>query len=318
MVLLAALVLSSTPQHIPDVVCFASTAEPSKNERSLLEAGYEAISRGALKLNLVVHRLDHFVFVRPVNLLQLESFAKRLDAIAALSHIAGRQEPIRVDDLTPSQRDGIWEFFKRSAYADVVGPVLQGSGTRLAVMRQDTIIAGDGRTSLRVTPMGKAIGFNEASLPRLDADKKRAYESKKRKEPALDLGNVISFHFITRQGSERNMEAVSKFSKHLEDILKKQNEEYAKARAQLLAAWPGPNLKPGDLLTSDPGFYGDAERDLQNNFRQAGFTSGGDGLAFLQRAKITDVQSDVYIGFMLDIGGRLEGRFISTKISRFR
>lgn len=307
--------LALAQQEQMPVTAFCYSQEPSPEIAKLIATTPTKLVLDADKLRLRVAKIGDNTYIYPANLWNLDEFQRKLDGVSALTRLGSSGKgTVNVADLDVKDREGIWELIKRGAIGKELAPVWKDPGLVLVLKRQDRVKLNLEGTehSVVVEKLG-AKPSTAVAIPSPPKSSKTIPEVVAKK----DRGHLLSFRYLTINTMEANLRAVRNFTDYLEEVLRKQNEDYKQARVKLLAAFPGDGLLSGSTLAGSPKLLDSLMDGFMATSKSKGFKSADEARLYLNQAKLGDVESDVFIGFYKASGGGLTGGFQSTKVSRF-
>lgn len=268
----------------------------------------------------MIVRTGRYTFLYPKTLYNIERFELKLKAIGLLAQIGSQgKDSLTMSDVPQQEKVALWEFFRKGGFADQLGPVFGRGSTKLVVRKQNKIsLTSGGRTitirdenALRSSPSTLAI-------PAATPEEVSAYKAAKAlSQDETDRGTSLSFRFLTKQGSVEGMEAIEAFSVHLQKRLQAQNEQYERARAQLMAAFKGVDPAIGSKFAANPSLMDTHGDHIIDRWSKNGFRSASEARAFLSECRVTSIDSEVYLGFYQRVGERIDSFYQSTKVLRF-
>lgn len=299
------------------VVVLAHAREPSAEVVRALEEGTFRTPSVSKRLGLIVMKDGPETWVRDAQLLNLEAFEARIRGLGLIAKLA---DPVAglldFKGLSQEERLDLWEFFRKSAYAANVGPLILRDDLRLRAEPVNWIVVSDGKREVTLSqssrPTAKAPALPDPTEAELAAFANRTKEESARLDPT-DRGERVSFRFFTTAPSLSRIRAMEAFGRALRELLEAQNDRYSKARAQVLAKFGAPAVAEGDRLTAHPSLAASFESTIEQNYRDHGFASADDARAFVRASKIKSVRTDVGLGF--ESGGVI--RLVSIRGTRY-
>lgn len=314
-----ALVLAFVPIRSPAVHVLVHSMPIDEKLQKAIVGGPDALRarRDQLKLATVV--VDRFEFFYPRDLYNMERFQRKLDGIAALTRLCATGDgSFTLSQLSMRERLGIWEFFRKGAFADQLGPLMERPEVTLVTARTDRVTFGAGQKRVELRS-GKETErpASELAVPVPTKDELARYQTLKAATiERTDRGRELSFTFLNVEGSVSNFEAVEAFAVHLKGKLLSQNEQYEKSRVQLLASLPGETYASGSRLAAYPQLEAQGRR-LCESWAANGFSSADEARGFVYEARVIGTESNISVGFFQRSGNRIDSFFQSTKIVRF-
>lgn len=255
--------------------------------------------------------------MRRKNLWNVESFAVRLNAYEALSRLPSVEgQSVRLGELKPDEVTGLKEILRRSGNA----PIFEGAMSRpdfpVGIETSRMLTLKVGSRSIQVPLSGRPVPASEMRYAPITPEERA--KAPTAKTPELVKPNATRMiTFLGPGSSDLKAAAGAAFLESFSRLLKQQNDDYNRLRADLLSKVRIKSPPVGSKIASDPALYRKLWNDMSSNPKLFGFETSQQALNFLDSAVVTGTSDDIFVGCLTPGAGSVVSSWVSTKLVRF-